>query len=105
MVVAKGILFCLRCKAPQKEDSAKATKRFFDNQNQKLRKRLLATAAGFKKPVEALITADFRKLDQGTKKRGQISAEATVIRDVTERVTRDKGYEAARRIRVGSLGP
>ncbi|CAE7199126.1 Pacrg [Symbiodinium necroappetens] len=30
----------IRCKAPQKEDSTKATKRFVDNQNQKLRKRL-----------------------------------------------------------------
>ena len=56
------MLFCLRCKAPQTDDSAKATKRFFENM--KLRKRILATAAtGANKPIEALLTADFRHLE------------------------------------------
>ena len=57
------MLFCLRCKAPQTDDSAKATKRFFENM--KLRKRILATAAtGANKPIEALLTADFRHLEE-----------------------------------------
>ena len=42
-VVANGMLFCLRCRAPQTDESAKVTKRFFDNI--KLRRRILATAA------------------------------------------------------------
>ena len=56
-IVANGMLFCLRCKAPQTSESAKVTRRFFDNM--KLRKRILATAAtGANKPIEALLTAD-----------------------------------------------
>ena len=31
-LVAKGMLFCLRCTAPQTDDSAKVTKRFFEDQ-------------------------------------------------------------------------
>ena len=85
------MLFCLRCKAPQTSDSAKATKRFFDNM--KLRKRILATAAtGANKPIEALLTADLRHLGESSKKRGQMSAEAATIRDAKDR-----------RIRAGKL--
>eukprot|EP00439_Symbiodinium_sp_Y106_P065646 s125_g10.t1 len=90
-VVANGMLFCLRCKAPQTNESAKATKRFFDNM--KLRKRILATAAtGANKPIEALLTADLRHLGESSKKRGQMSAEAATIRDAKDR-----------RIRAGKL--
>ena len=90
-VVANGMLFCLRCKAPQTSDSAKVTKRFFDNM--KLRKRILATAAtGANKPIEALLTADLRHLGESSKKRGQMSAEAATIRDAKDR-----------RIRAGKL--
>ena len=86
-IVAKGMLFCLRCKAPQSDETAKVTKKFFENKG--LRLRLLATAAaGARKPVENLISADFRQLNASTKKRGQMSAEATVIRDAKDRVTR-----------------
>ena len=86
-IVAKGMLFCLRCKAPQSDESSKVTKKFFENKG--LRLRLLATAAaGARKPVENLISADFRQLNASTKKRGQMSAEATVIRDAKDRVTR-----------------
>ena len=85
--VAKGMLFCLRCKAPQSNETSKVTKKFFENKG--LRLRLLATAAaGARKPVENLISADFRQLNASTKKRGQMSAEATVIRDAKDRVTR-----------------
>ncbi|CAE7364756.1 CPK12, partial [Symbiodinium necroappetens] len=38
--------------------------------------------------TSSLITANFRHLNQGTKKRGQMSAEATVIRDAEDIVTR-----------------
>ena len=90
-VVANGMLFCLRCKAPQTNESAKATKRLFDNM--KLRKRILATAAtGANKPIEALLTADLRHLGESSKKRGQMSAEAATIRDAKDR-----------RIRAGKL--
>ena len=86
-VVAKGMLFCLKCKTPQTDDSAKATKRFFDNKV--LRVRLLATAAaGARKPVEDLISSDFRQLNTSAKKRGHMSAEATVVRDAKDRVIR-----------------
>ena len=86
-IVAKGMLFCLRCKAPQTDESSKVAKKFFENKG--LRLRLLATAAaGARKPVENLISADFRQLNASTKKRGQMSAEATVIRDSKDRVTR-----------------
>ncbi|CAE7857403.1 csx1 [Symbiodinium microadriaticum] len=86
-IVAKGMLFCLRCKAPQSDESSKVTKKFFENKG--LRLRLLATAAaGARKPVENLISADFRQLNASSKKRGQMSAEATVIRDAKDRVTR-----------------
>ena len=99
-VVAKGMLCCLRCKAPR-TDFANFTKMFFENQ--KFRKRLLATAAaGSSKPTEGLITTDLRHLNQGAKKRGQLSAEATVIRDAQGSC--DKGDEAACHIRVNSLG-
>ena len=85
-IVAKGMLFCLRCKAPQTDESSKVTKKFFENKG--LRLRLLATAAaGARKPVENLISADFRQLNASTKKRGQMSAEATIIRDAKDRVT------------------
>ena len=83
-IVANGMLFCLRCKAPQTSESAKVTRRFFDNM--KLRKRILATAAtGANKPIEALLTADLRHLGEGSKKRGQMSAEAATIRDAKDR--------------------
>ncbi|CAE7851892.1 unnamed protein product, partial [Symbiodinium necroappetens] len=73
-VVAKGMLFCLKCKAPQTDESSKVTKKFFENKG--LRLRLLATAAaGARKPIENLISADFRQLNASTKKRGQMSAE------------------------------
>ena len=86
-IVAKGMLFCLRCKAPQTDESSKVTKKFFENKG--LRLRLLATAAaGARKPVENLISADFRQLNASSKKRGQMSAEATIIRDAKDRVTR-----------------
>ena len=59
----------------------------------KLRKRILATAAtGANKPIEALLTADFRHLEGSSKKRGQMSAEAATIRDAKDR-----------RIRAGKL--
>ena len=86
-VVAKGMLFCLKCKAPQTDESSKVTRKFFENKG--LRLRLLATAAaGSRKPVENLISADFRQLNASTKKRGQMSAEATVVRDAKDRVVR-----------------
>ena len=78
------LLFCLRCRAPQTDDSAKMTKRFFDNV--KIRKRILATAAtGANKPIEALLTSDLRHMGEGSKKRGQMSAEAATIRDAKDR--------------------
>ena len=83
-IVANGMLFCLRCRAPQTDDSAKMTKRFFDNV--KIRKRILATAAtGANKPIEALLTSDLRHMGEGSKKRGQIIAEAATIRDAKDR--------------------
>ena len=79
-----GMLFCLRCRAPQTYDSAKMTKSFFDNV--KIRKRILATAAtGANKPIEALLTSDLRHMGEGSKKRGQMSAEAATIRDAKDR--------------------
>ena len=58
------MLFCLRCKAPQTDDSAKMTKRFFDDV--KIRKRILAMAAtGSNKPIEALLTSDLRHMGDG----------------------------------------
>ncbi|OLP76872.1 hypothetical protein AK812_SmicGene43138 [Symbiodinium microadriaticum] len=88
-VAAKGMLFSLKCKAPQSDDTTKVTKKFFENKG--LRMRLLATAAaGSRKPVENLISADFRQLNARAKKRGQMSAEATVIRDAKDRVIRAK---------------
>ncbi|CAE7666205.1 kptA, partial [Symbiodinium microadriaticum] len=82
-----GMLSCLKCKAPQTDESSKVTKKFFENKG--LRLRLLATAAaGSRKPVENLISADFRQLNASTKKRGQMSAEATVVRDAKDRVVR-----------------
>ena len=78
------MLFCLRCRAPQTDDSAKMTKRFFDNV--KIRKRILATAAtGANKPIEALLTSDLRHMGEGFKKRGRMSAEAATIRDAKDR--------------------
>eukprot|EP00439_Symbiodinium_sp_Y106_P065048 s2186_g10.t1 len=69
VVVANGMLFCLRCRAPQTDDSAKVTKRFFENV--KIRQRILATAAtGSNKPIEALLTSDPRNMGDGSKKRG-----------------------------------
>ena len=60
------------------------TKRFFDNV--KIRKRILATAAtGANKPTEALPTSDLRHMGEGSKKRGQMSAEAATIRDAKDR--------------------
>ena len=59
-VVAKGMLFCFKCKAPQTDESSKITKKFFENEG--LRIHLLATAAaGARKPVENLISADIRQ--------------------------------------------
>ena len=70
-IVAKGMLFCLRCKAPQSDESSKVTKKFFENKG--LRLRLLATAAaGARKPVENLISADFRQLNASSKKRANV---------------------------------
>eukprot|EP00439_Symbiodinium_sp_Y106_P000760 s2335_g1.t1 len=82
----------------------------------KLRKRILATAAtGANKPIEALLTADFRHLEGSSKKRGQMSAEAATIRDAKDRRIRagkrgQMSAEAAtirdakdRRIRAGKL--
>ena len=81
------MLFCLKCKAPQTDESSKVTKKFFENKG--LRLRLLATAAaGARTPVENLISADFRQLNASAKKRGQMSAEATVVRDAKDRVVR-----------------
>ena len=69
-IVANGMLFCLRCRAPQTDDSAKMTKSFFDNF--KIRKRILATAAtGANKPIEALLTSDLRHMGERSKKRRQ----------------------------------
>ena len=60
------------------------TKSFFDNV--KIRKRILATAAtGANKPIEALLTSDLRHMGEGSKKRGQMSAEAATIRDAKDR--------------------
>ena len=68
-IVANGMLFCLRRKAPQTDDSAKATKLSFENV--KVRQRILATAAtGSNKPIEALLTSDLRNMGDGSKKRG-----------------------------------
>ena len=36
-IVAKGMLFCLRCKAPQSDESSKVTKKFFENKGLRLR--------------------------------------------------------------------
>ncbi|CAE7834042.1 unnamed protein product, partial [Symbiodinium necroappetens] len=86
-LVAKGMLFCLKRKAPQTDESSKITKKFFENKG--LRIRLVATAAaGARKPVENLISADFRQLNASSKKRGQMSAEATVVSDAKDRVVR-----------------
>ena len=83
-VVANGMLFCLRRRAPQTDESAKVTKRFFDNI--KLRKRILATAAaGANKPIEALLTADLHHMRGGSKKRGRMRVEAATIRDAKDR--------------------
>ena len=83
-VVANGMLFCLRRRAPQTDESAKVTKRFFDNI--KLRKRILATAAaGANKPIEALLTADLHHMRGGSKKRGQMRVEAATIREAKDR--------------------
>ncbi|CAE7337449.1 kptA, partial [Symbiodinium sp. CCMP2456] len=85
-VVANGMLFCLKCHAPQSDETAKTTKKFFENA--KLRKRILAAAAtGSQKPIDALLTSDLRGGD-GSKKRGQMSAEAVVIREAKDRRTR-----------------
>ncbi|CAE7795763.1 unnamed protein product [Symbiodinium sp. CCMP2592] len=68
-IVANGMLFCLRCKAPQTSDSAKATKRVYENS--RLPQRILATAAaGAHKPIEELLTSDLRGIGDGPKKRG-----------------------------------
>ncbi|CAE7403505.1 Wrn [Symbiodinium sp. CCMP2592] len=86
-VVANGMLFCLRCKAPQTDDSKKITKRVFENS--RLRERLLATAAtGAQKPIDDLLASDLRGLGDGPKKRGQMSAEAAAIRDAKDRKIR-----------------
>ncbi|CAE6921707.1 unnamed protein product [Symbiodinium sp. CCMP2592] len=86
-VVANGMLFCLRCKAPQTDDSKKITKRVFENS--RLRQRLLATAAtGAQKPIDDLLASDLRGLGEGPKKRGQMSAEAAAIRDAKDRKIR-----------------
>ncbi|CAE7314988.1 unnamed protein product [Symbiodinium sp. CCMP2592] len=86
-VVANGMLFCLRCKAPQTDDSKKITKRVYENS--RLRQRLLATAAtGAQKPIEDLLASDLRGLGDGPKKRGQMSAEAAAIRDAKDRKIR-----------------
>ena len=78
------MLFCLRCRAPQTVDSAKVTKRFFENV--KSRQRILATAAtGSNKPIEALLTSDLHNMGDRSKKRGQMSAEAATIRDAKDR--------------------
>ena len=85
-VVANGMLFCLKCGAPQTDETAKSTKRFFENA--KLRKRILAAAAsGNQKPIDALLCSDLRGGD-GSKKRGQMSAEAAVIREAKDRRSR-----------------
>ncbi|CAE7917357.1 kptA, partial [Symbiodinium necroappetens] len=85
-VVANGMLFCLKCNAPQSDETTKTTKKFFENA--KLRKRILAAAAtGSQKPIDALLTSDLRGGD-GSKKRGQMSAEAAVIREAKDRRTR-----------------
>ncbi|CAE7465907.1 kptA [Symbiodinium sp. CCMP2592] len=87
-VVANGMLFCLRCKAPQTSDSAKVIKRVYENS--RLRQPILATAAaGAQKPIEELLTSDLRGIGDGPKKRGQMmSAEAAVIRDAKDRKQR-----------------
>ena len=95
-VVAKGMLCCLRCKAPRTD--------FANFTECSLRTKSFASASLQRpQPVPAnLITTALRHLNQGAKKRGQLSAEATVIRDAQGSC--DKGDEAACHIRVNSLG-
>ena len=73
-VVARGMLFCLRCKPPQTDESAKPTKRFFENK--KLRNRLLATAAA---------GLHHCRLPQPQSGNRQMSAEVIVISDAKDR--------------------
>ena len=86
-VVAYRMLFCLRCSAPQTDDSAKAAQRHLENQCRC--QRILATAAAStRKPVKGLIMANLRHLDQGSRKQAKMAAEAAVIRDAKDHVTR-----------------
>ncbi|CAE7778417.1 unnamed protein product [Symbiodinium sp. CCMP2592] len=78
-VVANGMLFCLRCKAPQFRKGHKASLRKLEAPPAPSR------ATGAQKPIEDLLASDLRGLGDGPKKRGQMSAEAAVIRDAKDR--------------------